>query len=144
MVQTKNIKTSYFWLKSHQLRMITMIILPSCVHAYSLQLCPTLWDPMDCSLPGSSIHGILQARILEWVAMPSSRGSSQPRVETMSLLVSCIGRHVLYQQRHLGSPWESLPWLGIEPGQWWPESQILTTRSPGNRKSHFILMGNPD
>ena len=40
---------------------------------------PTLCDPMDCSLPGSSVHGILQARILEWVAMPFSRGSSQPR-----------------------------------------------------------------
>ena len=39
----------------------------------------TLCDPMDCSLPGSSVHGILQAKILEWVAMPSSRGSSQPR-----------------------------------------------------------------
>ena len=44
-----------------------------------LQLCPTLCDPMDCTLPGFSIHGILQARILEWVAMLSSRGSSQPR-----------------------------------------------------------------
>ena len=49
------------------------------LHAKSLQSCLTLYDPMDCSLPGSSVHGILQARILEWVAMPSSRGSSQPR-----------------------------------------------------------------
>ena len=40
---------------------------------------PTLCDPMDCSLPGSSVHGISQARILEWVAIPFSRGSSQPR-----------------------------------------------------------------
>ena len=47
-----------------------------CVQAKSLQLCLTLCDAMDCSLPGSSVHGILQARILEWVAMPSSRGSS--------------------------------------------------------------------
>ena len=44
-----------------------------------LQLCPTLCDPMDWSLPGSSVHGILQARILEWIAKPSSRASSQPR-----------------------------------------------------------------
>ena len=43
------------------------------------QLCPTLFNPMDRSLPGSSVHGILQARILDWVAVPSSRGSSQPR-----------------------------------------------------------------
>ena len=47
-----------------------------------LQLCPTLWDPMDCSLPGSSVHGISQARILEWIAMLSFRGSSQPRDQT--------------------------------------------------------------
>ena len=43
------------------------------------QSCPALWDPRDCSPPGSSVPGILQARIVEWVAMPSSRGSSQPR-----------------------------------------------------------------
>ena len=47
--------------------------------AKSLQSCPTLCDPMDCSPPGSSVHGILQASTLEWVAMPSSRGSSPPR-----------------------------------------------------------------
>ena len=47
--------------------------------ALAAQLCPTLWDPMDCNLPGSSVHGISQARILEWVAIFFSRGSSQPR-----------------------------------------------------------------
>ena len=47
------------------------------LHAKSLQLCPTLYDPMDYNLPGSPVHGILQARILGWIAMPSSRGSSQ-------------------------------------------------------------------
>ena len=46
------------------------------------QLCLTLCDPTDCSPPGSSVHGILRARILEWVAMPSARGSSQPRDRT--------------------------------------------------------------
>ena len=46
------------------------------------QLCPTLWDPMDCSLPDSSVHGIFQARVLEWIAISSSRGSSQPRDQT--------------------------------------------------------------
>ena len=60
-----------------------------------LQLYPTLCDPMDCSLPGSSVHGILQARIFEWVAMPSSRGSSQPRDQTCISYISCIGRQVL-------------------------------------------------
>ena len=61
------------------------------VHAKSLQSCPTLWDPMDHSLPGSCVYRILQARIqariLEWVAMPSSRGSFQPRDWTH---ISCI------------------------------------------------------
>ena len=46
------------------------------------QLCLTLCDPMDCSPPGSSVHGILQARMLEWVAIPFSKGSSQPRERT--------------------------------------------------------------
>ena len=47
-----------------------------------VQSCPTLYDPMDCSLPGSSVHGIFQARILEWVAISFSRGSSRPRDHT--------------------------------------------------------------
>ena len=51
----------------------------------SLFSCVQLCYPMDCSPPGPSVHGILQARTLEWVAMPSSRGSSQPRDQPMSL-----------------------------------------------------------
>ena len=54
--------------------------------------CLTLCDPMDCSPPGSSVHGILQARIPEWVAMPSSRGSSGPRDRTCVSCVSCSSR----------------------------------------------------
>ena len=57
---------------------------------------PTLSDPINCSLPGSSIHGILQARILEWVAVYSSRGPSQPSDQTGISYVSCIGKQVLY------------------------------------------------
>ena len=54
------------------------------------QSCPTLHDPIDYSLPGSSVHGILQARILEWVAIPFSKGFSQPRDQTH---ISCsVGR----------------------------------------------------
>ena len=48
--------------------------MPSFIRAKSLQLCLTLCGPIDCSLPGSSVQGILQARILDWIAMPSSRG----------------------------------------------------------------------
>ena len=57
------------------------------------QSCLTLCGPMDCSLPGISVHGIFQARILEWVATSVSRGSSQPRDQTW---VDCIGRQILY------------------------------------------------
>ena len=56
----------------------------ACVHAKSLLSCLTLWGPIDCRSPGSSVFGILQARILEWVAVPHSRGSSQPRDRTVS------------------------------------------------------------
>ena len=56
------------------------------VKVLGAQSCQTLWDPMDCSPPGSSIHGILQARILEWVAIPFSRGSFCPRDQT------CVSR----------------------------------------------------
>ena len=52
------------------------------MRAKSLQSCLTLCDPMDCTPPGSSVHGISQARTLEWTAMPSSRGSSRPRDRT--------------------------------------------------------------
>ena len=66
------------------------------VCAKLLQLCLTLCNPMGHKLPGFSVYGILQAWILEWVAMPSSRGSSQPRDQTCVSYISCIGRQVLY------------------------------------------------
>ena len=64
------------------------------------QLCLTLCDPMDCSPPGSSVHGIFQARIMEWVAISFSGGSSWPRERVSWLL--CIGRRILYLS-HVGS-----------------------------------------
>ena len=56
----------------------------------------TLLRPVDCSPPASSVHGIFQARILEWVAISFSRGSSWPRDRTCVFCVSCIGRQILY------------------------------------------------
>ena len=53
-----------------------------CFSSEVAQLCPTLCDPMDCGLPGSSIHGIFQVTVLEWGAIAFSRGSSQPRDRT--------------------------------------------------------------
>ena len=63
------------------------------------QSCSTLCDPMDNSLPGSSVRGILQARILKWVAISFSRGSFQPRDQTHIFVISCIGRWILYMLR---------------------------------------------
>ena len=71
------------------------------VHAKSLRSCLTLCDSMDCSSPGSYIHGILQARILEWVAMPSSPGDLlTPGLGLHVSYISCTGRWVLIH----GSP----------------------------------------
>ena len=64
------------------------------------QSCPTLCDPMDCSLRGSFIHGIFQARVLEWVAISFSRGSSRPRDRTW---VSHIASRWFYHLSHQGS-----------------------------------------
>ena len=61
---------------------------------FLLQSSPTFCDPMDCSPPGSSVHGILQARILKWVTLPSFRGSSQHGDQTHISYVFCIGRWV--------------------------------------------------
>ena len=58
--------------------------------------CVRFCDPMDFSLPGSSVHGILQTRILEWVAISSSRRSFPPRHQTPIFYASCIGRQVFY------------------------------------------------
>ena len=68
--------------------------------------CVPLCDPVDCSLPGFSIHGILQAQMLEWVAMSSSTGSSRTRDRDQIHIfyTSCTGRQVLQHQRHRGSP----------------------------------------
>ena len=71
------------------------------MHAKSLLSCPTLCDCMDCSPPGSSVHGILQARILEWVAMPSSRGIFQTQGWNTHLLQWQAGS---LPRSHPGSP----------------------------------------
>ena len=77
----------------------------TCACVLIFQSRPTLCDPMDCSPPGSSVHGILQARILEWDAIPPPpRGIFWPRDQTHISYVSCIGRWVLYHKCHLGSP----------------------------------------
>ena len=82
---------------------------PDLVRAKLLHSCLTVCDPMDCSPPGSSVHGILQARTLQWVATLPSRGSSRRRDQTC---VSCVGRWVLY---HWAS-WEAILRLHFTKG----------------------------
>ena len=67
------------------------------------QLCLTLWEPMDCSLPGSSVHGISQAKILEWVAIACSRVSSWPKDRTHVSSVSCTVKWFFTTS----TPWEA-------------------------------------
>ena len=101
------------------------------------QLCPTLSNPMDCSLPGSSVHGIFQARVLEWVAITFSRESSQPRDRTW---VSCIAEilyHLSHQGSRAGDKMKTPSWQ--EPGaRCCSESGPWSSRSssPGNAGSH--------
>ena len=80
------------------------------------QSCPTLCDPMDCSLPGSSIHEIFQASVLEWVAISFSRGSFRPRDWTQ---VSCIAaRHFTIwatREKGMATQFSILAWRGA----WW-------------------------
>ena len=95
-----------------------------CVSAKSFQLCLTLCDPLGCSPPGSSVCGILQARILEWDAIPLSRESSQTSDQTQ---VSCIaGRFfIVWATREAREYWSGYPLLqGIFP------SQELTVTQP--------------
>ena len=95
--QRKKSLVSSFWVKNT---------------ALASQPCLTLYNPMRCSLPGFSVHGILPTSAREWVASPFPRGSSQPRNPTW---VSCIGRWILYSLSPQGSPssgdqaWASCP-----------------------------------
>ena len=105
----------------------------SLVRACSVtQSCPTLCNPVDCSPPASSVHGVLQARILEWVSISSSRGSSWLRDQTLVSCVSCIGRQIFFPPlSHPGSP---LPWLNGDNNQtnfivlWWKLNEEILAK----------------
>ena len=86
-------------LKTIFYRMISQMLWHYCTECMHAQTLSWVWffvTAMDCSLPGSSVHVILQARILEWIAISSSRWSSQSRDQTHVSWVSCIGRWILY------------------------------------------------
>ena len=102
------------------------------VRAKSLQSCPTLCDPVDCSPPGFSVHGILQARILEWVAMPSSGGSSWPRDGTGVSWVSCIAKG-FFTAEPPGKPeliYYEQPFPGHQKEKWRTSCSFRVTGSP--------------
>ena len=84
---------------------VVSVVCEGAAAAKSLQSCPTLYEPVDHNPPGPSAHGILQARLLEWVAVPSSRASSWPRDQTYHSYTSYIGRQVPYHSHQLGRPW---------------------------------------
>ena len=91
------------WKTVHVLNMreIATSRLAFALHIARMLSCVSLCDPVDCSLPCSSVHGIFQATIVEWVAISFSRGSSQHRDRTH---VSCIGRQILYHW----ATWEAI------------------------------------
>ena len=104
----------------------------SLVRACSVtQSCPTLCNPVDCSPPTSSVHGFLQERILEWVSISSSRGSSWLRDQT---LVSCVGRQIFFFFCPLCHPGSSLPWLNGDNNQtnfialWWKLNEEILAK----------------
>ena len=80
-----------------------------CTYACVLSRVQLFCDPMDCGPPGSSVYGILQARILEWVVIPFSRGSSQPRDWTRVSCISCIVSWILYHWASWEFPSLALP-----------------------------------
>ena len=95
-----------------------VIFISQCVHVH-VQSHLTLHNPMDCSPLGFSVHGILQARILEWVAMPSSRGSTRNWDRTQLSCVSRTGKHI-----------ESESCLVVS-NSWWPHGLYNPWNSPG-------------
>ena len=97
--------------------------------------CLTLCDPGDCSPPGSSVHGILQARILEWVAISFIRGSSPPRDSTLGI---SHGRQILYQLSRPGSPFSSLMEMQMATHSGTPAWKIPWSEEPGGLHSRGV------
>ena len=115
----------------------TVIFSPSfaccCCCCSVAKLCPTLCNPMDCSPPGSSVHGIFQARTLEWLAISSSRGSSQPRGLTQVSFISCIDSQILLPLSHMGNLFRFY-WTKLNPSKL---VLPLCTLAPGLGTGHI-------
>ena len=111
--------------------------------------CPTLWDSVDSSPLVSSVCEIFQARILEWVAISSSRGSSQPRNQTHVSCMACIGRRILYPwTNHLGSLLYTPPFWTSPSSHHSPSSRVPVLCSMFSLAVYFMhsinsISGNP-
>ena len=101
------------------------------------QSCLTLCDPLDCGPPGSSVDGIFQARILEWVAISYSRWSSQPRYQTHVSCISCTGRLILYYC----TTWE--PYISIGLFKFFAPWQFSVSDPGGNGDTHSCCWMSP-
>ena len=99
-----------------------------------------LCDPMGCSLPGSSVHGISQARILKWAAISSSRGSSWSENQSQVSCVSCIGRHILYHQATWETPRRKM--RKIKPPKPWRQGMGHSTISWNSDLFRHFCWGN--
>ena len=123
--------------RSNSETITSLRFLSSCVHAKSLQSCPTLCNPVDCSPSGCSVHGIFQARILEWVTISFSTGSSQPRDQIHISSISYItGR--LFTTEPPGKPTDALMHLAgafvVEMKACpWPCSDAMAAMKGGDR-----------
>ena len=123
------------------------------------QSCPTLCDLMDCSLPGSSLHGILQARVLEWVAISFSRGSSRPRDQTRvsSIPGRCFNLWATREAQKYKKPWwivnkkfllpqvsenshHGSSWSTDEPLEWWLSLKWIIKRLRDNFMHPFHMI----
>ena len=109
-------------------------------HHWSRWSCVPLCYPMDCNPPGSSVHGIPQARILEWAAVPFPRDLPIPGIKPVSC-VSCSGRRVLCPLHHLGSPMVYYRLWTITPGA--VQEELLFIHSVCNGLCLHIHTHNP-
>ena len=135
-LQEKNapINVSTYTSCHHSCCELSILILLSCFQFSSVtQSCPTLCDPMNCNLPGSSVHGILQARILEWVAISSSKWSSQPR--------DFFGRNDAKAEAPVLWPPDAKSWLtekDSDAGRAWGQEEKGTTEDEMAGWHHWL------
>ena len=124
------------WSRHMSLDLVTQGCVCVCV-CVCAQSCPTPLDPTDCSPPGSSVHGILLARILKWVAISYSRGSSQPKDQTWVSGISWVGKWVLYHC----TTWAALVSQDMVSKLWFQPAWEVMMVTWGSWFSHLIKNG---